>query len=226
MGIDRGSPTPVYVQLAELLRDQISAGRYTPGSALPPEDGIGRWYGVGRMSVRRALAMLRHEGLIVTERGTPVSVRLQPPRMFLELADTDQLIARMPTRQEAQHLGVQVGVPLLQVVRADGSEQTFPRRPVRRPRCAPPLSGRRPVGCTIRLHSTPACVARSYSSARYASKVSAPVTTARFAEHGEVVAAGAGVAGVEHGPSGPVFTGAGVSSQDVTARWCPRAGPV
>ncbi|GAA2352716.1 GntR family transcriptional regulator [Dactylosporangium salmoneum] len=58
MSIERGSPIPVYVQLADLLRAQISAGRYPQGAALPPEDGIGRLHGVGRMSVRRAIAVL------------------------------------------------------------------------------------------------------------------------------------------------------------------------
>jgi DNA-binding GntR family transcriptional regulator len=126
VGIDRGSPMPVYVQLAEILREQISAGRYGPGETLPPEDGIGRLYGVGKMSVRRALAVLRHEGLIVTERGSPTSVRLQPQRTFVDLASTDRMVARMPTRHEAQQLGLPVGVPLLHVLHADGTVQTFP----------------------------------------------------------------------------------------------------
>lgn len=126
MGIDRGSPTPLYVQLAELVREEISVGRYAPGAPLPPEDGIGRLHGVGRMSVRRALDLLRHEGLIVTERGSPARVRSQPERTFLGLADTDRLVARMPTRQEALQLRVQVGVPLLEVQHADGTTETFP----------------------------------------------------------------------------------------------------
>jgi DNA-binding GntR family transcriptional regulator len=78
------------------------------------------------MSVRRALAVLRHEGLIVTERGSPASVRLQPERRFIDLASTDRMVARMPTRDEAQQLGLPAGVPLLHVLHADGTVETFP----------------------------------------------------------------------------------------------------
>ena len=78
------------------------------------------------MSVRWVLDVLRHEGLIVTERGSPARIRQLPERTFLELADTDHLVARMPTRGEALRLRMPTGVPLLGVRHADGTTQTFP----------------------------------------------------------------------------------------------------
>ncbi|MEV0133651.1 GntR family transcriptional regulator [Dactylosporangium sp. NPDC050688] len=126
MDIDRSSPTPAYVQLADLLREQISAGRYPQGAVLPPEDGIGRLYGVGRTSVRRAIAVLLHEGLIVTGRGTQAQVRAQPERTMLGIAGSDQVVARMPTPPEARRLALTAGVPVLEVTRTDGSVEVFP----------------------------------------------------------------------------------------------------
>ncbi len=116
----------MYVQLADLLREQINAGRYPQGAALPPEDGIGRRYGIGRMSVRRAIAVLRHEGLIVTGRGTQAQVRAQPARTMFGIAGSDQLVARMPTPPEARRLALTAGVPVLEVTRTDGSVEVFP----------------------------------------------------------------------------------------------------
>jgi DNA-binding GntR family transcriptional regulator len=126
VAIDRGSAVPLYVQLADVLREQIGCGRYRPGAVLPPEDGIGRLHGVGRMSVRRAIALLRHEGLIVTGRGTQARVRSQPTRTFLDLANCDQLVARMPTPTESRRLHLPPGVPVLEVTRDDGPVEVFP----------------------------------------------------------------------------------------------------
>ncbi|MFC5004445.1 GntR family transcriptional regulator [Dactylosporangium cerinum] len=126
MDVDHRGPVPVYLRLASALRQQITAGVYGPGSTLPSEDGIGRVHGVGRMSVRRALDVLRHEGLITTERGKPAVVREHQERTFVQLGYEDRLVARMPTRDHAHLLSIQAGVPLLEVRRADGSVETYP----------------------------------------------------------------------------------------------------
>jgi len=126
MAMDVDANAPVYVRVAAALRREILAGVYPAGTSLPPEDGIGRAHGVGRMSVRRAMDVLRHEGLVITERGRPALVRAQPDRVFLDLDDADVVVARMPTREQAQHLRVPVGVPLLEVHRGNGPVETYP----------------------------------------------------------------------------------------------------
>ena len=40
--IDRGSDWPIYIQLAEILRQQISVGMFRPGDQLPSESHAGR----------------------------------------------------------------------------------------------------------------------------------------------------------------------------------------
>lgn len=69
--LDRLSPVPLWEQLAGILRDDIKSGN----RPIMSESHLEQTYGVGRSTVRLALAKLRGEGLIVTipGRGTFVS---------------------------------------------------------------------------------------------------------------------------------------------------------
>ncbi|GAB3861731.1 hypothetical protein GCM10027610_104820 [Dactylosporangium cerinum] len=76
--------------------------------------------------MRRAIAVLVHEGLIVTGRGTQAQVRVQPARTMFGIAGSEQLVARMPTPPEARRMKLAAGVPVLEVTRADRSVEVFP----------------------------------------------------------------------------------------------------
>lgn len=67
--IDRTSPVPFYFQLARVLREEISTGRWEPGHRLVSEPDLGRHFGVSRTVVRQALARLEDEGLLRREKG-------------------------------------------------------------------------------------------------------------------------------------------------------------
>jgi DNA-binding GntR family transcriptional regulator len=73
--IDPLSATPVYQQLADILRAQIEAGTLQRNRPLPSEVALMETYGVSRGSVRHALEVLREAGLVVTVpgRGTYVT---------------------------------------------------------------------------------------------------------------------------------------------------------
>lgn len=75
MKLTRG-PIPLYYQIAQILRSQIQAQEYKPKDMLPTEDDMVRTLGVSRTTVRQALQMLLHEGLIyrIAGKGTFVSV--------------------------------------------------------------------------------------------------------------------------------------------------------
>jgi DNA-binding GntR family transcriptional regulator len=68
---------PVYLQLAAILRGQIERGELVPRQPLPSESYLVGHYGVSRGTARRAVQVLRDEGLVVTipQRGTYVSER-------------------------------------------------------------------------------------------------------------------------------------------------------
>ena len=69
MSIDFDSPTPLWRQLADLLRDQIAAGKLPAGARVPSETHLVQEYGLARGTVRKALAALEEEGLIVRVQG-------------------------------------------------------------------------------------------------------------------------------------------------------------
>jgi len=75
MTIDPASFEPVYRQLARILRDQIRSGELRAGGTVGSEASLSQRFGVGRDAVRDALAALRSEGLVVTERGMGTFVR-------------------------------------------------------------------------------------------------------------------------------------------------------
>jgi len=73
--IDSTGPELVYVQVADWITGRIERGELRPGHKLPAERDLASEIGVGYMTVRRAMRLLRERGLIVTVvgRGTFVA---------------------------------------------------------------------------------------------------------------------------------------------------------
>jgi DNA-binding GntR family transcriptional regulator len=67
--VDPGVATPVYRQLADILRARILSGAITPGHVIPSEKQLQQELGVSRNTSRRSAAILRDEGLVVTVAG-------------------------------------------------------------------------------------------------------------------------------------------------------------
>ncbi|MEV5559701.1 winged helix-turn-helix domain-containing protein [Nonomuraea wenchangensis] len=62
-------PTPIYEQLARLIRDRIKAGDLEERQLVPSESSLQQEHGIARGSVRRAREVLRKEGWMVTIQG-------------------------------------------------------------------------------------------------------------------------------------------------------------
>lgn len=67
---DGVSRNPLYLQVAESIREAIIAGTLSPGDALPTERDLSESFGVSRASVREALRALQAQGL-VSSSGSP-----------------------------------------------------------------------------------------------------------------------------------------------------------
>jgi len=74
-----------YRQLAGVLRDRIRSGELPSGQRMPSEKDLHDEFGLARETVRRALAVLRGEGLIEVRHGhgtfvvdAPATAELQP----------------------------------------------------------------------------------------------------------------------------------------------------
>jgi DNA-binding GntR family transcriptional regulator len=72
--IDPTGPVPPYRQIAEDIRKRIESGEYPKGSRIPTESEMVETWEVARTTARRAIALLRKEGLVQTvpQRGTYV----------------------------------------------------------------------------------------------------------------------------------------------------------
>lgn len=56
-------------EVAEALRQQVREGRYKPGERLPNEQELMAGFGVGRSSVREAVRILAHSGILRVQQG-------------------------------------------------------------------------------------------------------------------------------------------------------------
>lgn len=67
--IKHNSSVPVAMQVARDLGTDIDNGVLVPDTRLPSEQELAEQYGVARMTVRRAIAILRDRGKVVTIHG-------------------------------------------------------------------------------------------------------------------------------------------------------------
>ncbi|MCX4470101.1 GntR family transcriptional regulator [Micromonospora sp. NBC_01655] len=126
MTIDPRSHTPVYVQLADLLRERIESGALPAGSAVGSETRLTQEYGIGRDAVRMAISVLRSEGLVTTNRSKGTVVREAPERRRVELPPGASVVARMPSGNERRTMQLDEGVPVLEVRGPEGDMEVLP----------------------------------------------------------------------------------------------------
>jgi DNA-binding FadR family transcriptional regulator len=128
-GFEESRPREIrrYIQLANWLRDQIVAGQFALGSKLPGEEALKRSLGVDRSVVRRAVQVLRAEGLIVTRHGVGSFVATVPNALVVLVRPGDRISARLPDEAERSRLGaLSPGIPVLVVSRAaDGTQEVY-----------------------------------------------------------------------------------------------------
>ena len=60
---------PLYMQLHDLIRDDILNGTYRPGEKIFTEEQLSKKYGVSRITVRNALETLARDNYLVRKRG-------------------------------------------------------------------------------------------------------------------------------------------------------------
>jgi GntR family transcriptional regulator len=67
-----------YQDVVAELRASIESGRLASGERLPSENELAEQYKTSRPTVRRAIALLKAEGLVTSEQGRGVFVRAKP----------------------------------------------------------------------------------------------------------------------------------------------------
>lgn len=79
MTIDREGPVPPYRQIADHLRARIADGTISVGRRIPSLVELEQQFGVARDTLRKAVQVLKDEGLVETVNGMGVYVIAQPP---------------------------------------------------------------------------------------------------------------------------------------------------
>jgi GntR family transcriptional regulator len=64
VSIDPLGETPVYLQLAEILRGRIRSGELAPNRPLPSYTALVQQYGVARGTAAKAVGLLVDEGVV------------------------------------------------------------------------------------------------------------------------------------------------------------------
>jgi GntR family transcriptional regulator len=67
--LDPNSYTPLYAQMADILRKSIEDGQYKAGEKLPSENELGKQFGISRITATAALEELVKAHLAYRERG-------------------------------------------------------------------------------------------------------------------------------------------------------------
>ncbi|QKS70079.1 GntR family transcriptional regulator [Paenalkalicoccus suaedae] len=102
--IDKQSPIPMYYQLEQLIREEISTGKRELGTAIPSERELSDKYGVSRMTVRQAVNNLVAEGLLTRKKGRGTFV--EAPKVEMPLMKLTSFSEDM--RQRGMEPGAEV----------------------------------------------------------------------------------------------------------------------
>lgn len=97
----------VYTQIADDLRQQITAGTLRPGDDVPTEAELAARWRTSRGPIRNALGTLRGEGLIETSRGRPARVVARKQNQAVDVS--------VPFTRWARDLGVTPGAQTQEV---------------------------------------------------------------------------------------------------------------
>jgi len=130
-----GVGDPVYLRVAEGLREYLVRESLVPGDVVPPEAALTTEFGVSRVTLRRAVEVLVREGVLVRRQGVGTFVaapRLSAPliglhstreicranefRHDVQIVEMEQAAA---SAAEADQLGLAAGDPLLRFTRLD-----------------------------------------------------------------------------------------------------------
>lgn len=110
--LDKNSPMPIYLQIAESLGALLKEGVFPPGYLFPSERALCEQFGISRMTLRQALSLLDREGLINSHRGrgtivTPAGLR----KKGQELKSFSEEIRERGGKPESRVLSLELKTP-------------------------------------------------------------------------------------------------------------------
>jgi GntR family transcriptional regulator len=87
---------PLYVQIADLIRQRIARGQWKAGDRLPTLEELVGEFGVARVTVRQAMDIVSAEGLVTRQQGKGTFVAMAPQaRSWLKVETSLEALAAM-----------------------------------------------------------------------------------------------------------------------------------
>ena len=115
-----------YHQIADELRQRVSAGTYAAGGVLPSESELSSEFGVSRVTIRKALEVLREDGLVDARQGFGWFVAGEPVRQPLaRLATIEEQMRDSGVKPERRVLEFAFEKAPRDVAKALGAQQTL-----------------------------------------------------------------------------------------------------
>lgn len=115
--LDRGSPVPLYFQLAQAIEAAILGGQLAPGDRFENELALAKRLNLSRPTTRRAIQELVDKGLLVRKRGVGTQVVQSPVHRPVELTSLFDDLARAGQAPSTKLLDYHVGIPTAEVAR-------------------------------------------------------------------------------------------------------------
>lgn len=107
--VDPHSGIPVYRQIVEQLRFQVSSGVLEPGDEIPSTRSLSAQLGVNPMTISKAYALLDSEGVLERRPGLPLLVRKQG-RASERLSKLEQMERTLrPVAVKAKQMNIEAG---------------------------------------------------------------------------------------------------------------------
>ena len=104
---------PMYRQIADALREKISAGELKPGDALPTESSLQEAFNVSRVTVRQALKLLTEEQIVESIQGSGTYVKEE--RVNYDIYQLTGFYEKLADR----HVDTHSEVSIFEVLKAD-----------------------------------------------------------------------------------------------------------
>ncbi len=109
---------PLYERARRSIREMIADGSYAPGDRLPSESALAEQFGIHRLTARRALEELAHEGVAMARKGSGTFVAPRRARLPISVPLVRDAFAASLQRQLSV-AGRRYREILLDVVRND-----------------------------------------------------------------------------------------------------------
>jgi DNA-binding GntR family transcriptional regulator len=107
--LDRGSPVPLYFQVATQLQQMIESGGLPVGGRLANEVELAEQLGVSRPTMRRAIQYLVERGMLVRKRGVGTQIVNPKVRRPVELTSLWDDLAKTGQEPRTELRGFTVG---------------------------------------------------------------------------------------------------------------------